>query len=41
MLPEHTFRVVLVSKDHGVGIEEAPAPDKTINYKGERMTASF
>jgi alpha-D-xyloside xylohydrolase len=41
MLAEHTFRVVLVSKDHGVGIAEAATPDKTISYKGEKAITSF
>ena len=31
---QHTFHVVLVSKDHGAGIDPAPTADKTIVYGG-------
>jgi hypothetical protein len=41
MLAEHTFRVVLVSKGHGVGIGESGTPDKAINYSGQKTSASF
>jgi alpha-D-xyloside xylohydrolase len=37
MLAEHTFRVVLVGKGHGVGIGESAAADKTVKYKGEKL----
>jgi hypothetical protein len=41
MLAAHTFRVVLVSKGHGVGIGESGTPDKAINYSGQKTSASF
>jgi alpha-D-xyloside xylohydrolase len=41
MLPEHTFKVVIVSKSHGAAIEETASPDKTISYKGEKAAVSF
>jgi alpha-D-xyloside xylohydrolase len=41
MLAAHTFRVVLVSKGHGTGIGESGTPDKTINYSGQKTSASF
>ena len=36
MLAERTFRVVLVGKEHGVGIEESEAAEATVSYKGEK-----
>jgi len=39
MLAEHTFHVVLVSSNHGVGIGETAQPDATIVYKGEKLVA--
>jgi len=41
MLTEHNFKVIIVSKSHGAGIEETASPDKTISYKGEKITTSF
>jgi len=41
MLPQHTFRVVLVSANHGVGIDEASTADKTIIYTGDKQAFSF
>jgi alpha-D-xyloside xylohydrolase len=41
MLKEHTFRVVLVGKGRGAGISESESPDKTINYNGQKTSASF
>jgi len=41
MLPQHTFRIVLVHAAHGAGIPETQAPDKTITYKGESQQISF
>jgi hypothetical protein len=37
MLAEHTFRVVLVSKDHGVGIGASASAEKTVVYKGAKL----
>jgi alpha-D-xyloside xylohydrolase len=37
MLNEHTFHVVVVAKDHGVGIGESPKGDATVTYKGEQL----
>jgi alpha-D-xyloside xylohydrolase len=37
MLKEHTFRVVLVGKDHGVGIVESKSAEATVVYKGGKM----
>jgi alpha-D-xyloside xylohydrolase len=36
----HTFRVVLVGKNHGAGIEDS-APDKTIPYTGAKTAVTF
>ena len=41
MLDEHTFRVVLVGKEHGSGISESESADKTISYSGQKTSASF
>lgn len=38
MLAGHTFHVVLVGKDHGVGIGETSTANATINYKGDSLT---
>ncbi len=38
MLSEHTFRIVFVGKDHGVGIAASSTADVTVTYKGDRMT---
>jgi alpha-D-xyloside xylohydrolase len=37
MLAERTFRVVLVGKEHGVGIGESVAAEVSVAYKGEKM----
>jgi alpha-D-xyloside xylohydrolase len=37
MLAEHTFRVVLVSKDHGVGIGASAKAEATVVYKGAKL----
>jgi len=34
MLPEHTFRIVVVKSDHGAGIAPTEFPDATVQYKG-------
>jgi alpha-D-xyloside xylohydrolase len=41
MLGKRTLRVVLVGRDHGVGIAESPQADKTLTYEGSRVTVSF
>jgi len=37
MLAEHTFRLVVVGKGHGGGIQESEAVEATVVYKGEKM----
>jgi alpha-D-xyloside xylohydrolase len=37
MLAEHTFRLVVVGKGHGVGIGESEAAEATVVYKGEKI----
>jgi alpha-D-xyloside xylohydrolase len=41
MLAERTFRVVLVGKDHGVGIGETAKAEATVKYTGAKAAASF
>jgi alpha-D-xyloside xylohydrolase len=41
MLTQHTFRVVLVSLNHGVGIDETANADKTVTYTGDKQAVSF
>ena len=41
MLAERTFRVVLVSASHGVGIGESASAEATVSYKGEKIASSF
>ncbi|MBP7887332.1 MAG: DUF5110 domain-containing protein [Candidatus Marinimicrobia bacterium] len=38
MLMERQFQIVLVSPNHGIGIEITPRPDKIIKYRGEAQT---
>ena len=38
MLPQHTFRLVVVGKDHGTGIGETAAANTTIHYSGEAVS---
>jgi alpha-D-xyloside xylohydrolase len=37
MLKEHTFRLVVVGKDHGVGVGESEAAEGTVVYKGAKL----
>jgi alpha-D-xyloside xylohydrolase len=37
MLPQHTFRLVVVAKGHGVGIQESESAEATIVYKGANL----
>jgi alpha-D-xyloside xylohydrolase len=39
MLPQHTFRLVVVGKDHGTGIGETAEANATIHYSGEAVSA--
>lgn len=41
MVENRTFKVVLVDKDHGVGLEEENSIDKTITYNGEKVVINF
>jgi alpha-D-xyloside xylohydrolase len=41
MALNHTFNVVIVSTEHGVGGEVTPAPDKTIQYSGASIETKF
>lgn len=41
MTAGHTFNVVIVSAGHGVGGEATSAPDKSIQYSGASIAASF
>ncbi|HRS91303.1 MAG TPA: DUF5110 domain-containing protein, partial [Candidatus Marinimicrobia bacterium] len=38
MLMERQLQIVLVSPNHGIGIEITPRPDKIIKYQGEAQT---
>jgi hypothetical protein len=37
MLPEHTIRLVMVAKGHGVGIGESESAEATVVYKGAKL----
>src|SRR5579862_135322 len=37
MLPERTFDIVIVGKDHGMGVGITGNPDKVITYRGSRQ----
>ena len=41
MTPSHTFNVVIVSADRGVGGDVTSQPDKTLHYAGAAMEARF
>jgi alpha-D-xyloside xylohydrolase len=41
MLAKHTFKVVIVGKDHGVGIGESATAEKTVEYNGGRQAIRF
>jgi alpha-D-xyloside xylohydrolase len=41
MLTERTFNVVIVTKDHGVGVETSNTFDKVIKYNGKKITTEF
>jgi alpha-D-xyloside xylohydrolase len=37
MLRQRTFNLVLVTKDHGAGVDIVVMPDEVVNYKGEEI----
>ncbi|HET7105125.1 MAG TPA: glycoside hydrolase family 31 protein [Terracidiphilus sp.] len=41
MLRNRTFRIVLVGKDHGVGIDPSPTADKTVTYGGAQVEVTL
>jgi len=41
MLPQRTFRIVLVTKNRGVAIGETVTEDKTVTYMGAKTAAGF
>ena len=41
MAPGHTFNVVIVSRNHGVGGDATEVPDKTIEYTGAKIERRF
>ena len=41
MLKEHTFEVVLVTKDKPVGFSFEPKADKTVKYDGSAVELTF
>jgi alpha-D-xyloside xylohydrolase len=41
MIKERTFKIILVKKDHGTGVELTRKIDKGINYAGEEMIVNL
>jgi alpha-D-xyloside xylohydrolase len=41
MLKTRTFRVVLVRKGHGTGVDVTDSPDKVISYRGKRQVVQL
>ncbi len=41
MLVNRSFHVILVTKNHGTGIETTPVPDRIVHYRGQRQTIEF
>lgn len=41
MLESRTFNVVLVKKDHGVGVDIEKSPDKVVGYSGKKVTVQL
>lgn len=41
MLTERKFNVVVVSKDHGVGLDTVEKYDKVVTYNGKKVVADF
>jgi alpha-D-xyloside xylohydrolase len=40
MQTEHAFHIVVVGKDHGVGIAESTSVEKSVSYKGAKLTVT-
>jgi alpha-D-xyloside xylohydrolase len=41
MLEKRSFRIVMVSRDHGTGIDPAAQADKVVEYTGKQIRATF
>jgi len=41
MMQERTINIVVVSKDHGTGVEICPRPEKTVKYSGVQLEIKF
>jgi alpha-D-xyloside xylohydrolase len=41
MSVSHTFRIVVVARNHGVGVEPVAAPEQVIEYAGSGVAAKF
>jgi len=41
MSASHTFRIVLVGKDHGAGVEPFATPEKVLEYSGAAVATKF
>jgi hypothetical protein len=41
MLQERQFNIVLVSKDHGIGMTEPEEYDRQVDYKGKKIRIKF
>jgi alpha-D-xyloside xylohydrolase len=41
MTPGHTFNVVIVAADHGVGPDATAVPDRSIQYSGKEIETKF
>jgi alpha-D-xyloside xylohydrolase len=41
MLKQRTFKVVIVSKDHGAGLEVTERSDQVVQYSGKEITVKF
>ncbi|HEU5399767.1 MAG TPA: glycoside hydrolase family 31 protein [Terriglobales bacterium] len=38
VLQHRTFHIVFVGENHGVGVDETPKPDKSVEYSGSQIT---
>jgi alpha-D-xyloside xylohydrolase len=41
MLKEHTFNIVMVSRDHGAGVELATQFDSVVHYTGQAIRTTL
>jgi alpha-D-xyloside xylohydrolase len=41
MLKNRTFEIVIVSKDHGTGLDISPKADKIVKYNGSEISVNF